>query len=128
MTLDILYMARTKWFFGIRKQSVKRGIGHTGGRKRQQRGSAFPLAALAVQILGNLGGIVLKKLLKVVGGNNINDNPMVRDKILLRGSLNPQKVTVPEGRTFYVGYQKVSGKNLPANVTIKKVRAIGSQR
>ena len=86
----------------MRKESVKRGIGHIGGRKIQQRSSAFPLAALALQILGNLGGIVLKKLLKVVGGNNINDNPMVRDKILLRRCLNPQKVTVPEGKTFYV--------------------------
>lgn len=48
-------------FFRIRKQSVKRGIWHTGVRRRCQRGGAFPLAALAAPLLGNLSGIILKK-------------------------------------------------------------------
>ena len=45
----------------MKKQSVKTGIWYTGGRCKRQRG-AFPLAALAVPILGNLGDIVLKKI------------------------------------------------------------------
>ena len=37
--------------------------GRKGGRKkRQQRGGAFPFAALAAPILNNLGGVTLKKL------------------------------------------------------------------
>ena len=37
---------------------MKRGIWYIGGRRKKQKGGAFPLAALAAPILGNLGGIV----------------------------------------------------------------------
>lgn len=47
----------------MRKESVKRGIWHIGGRKTQQRGGAFPLAALDVPILGNLCGVIIKKFI-----------------------------------------------------------------
>ena len=50
---------------------------------------------------------------------------MVRDKILLRRRINPERVDLPDGRTFYARYEQVSRKNLPANVTVKKVRTIG---
>ena len=42
----------------MKKQSVKRGIWYIGGRRKRQRGGAFPVAALAAPILGYLGGIV----------------------------------------------------------------------
>ena len=50
---------------------------------------------------------------------------MIRDKILLRIPVNPKRVTLPDDRTFYTRYERVSRKNLPANVTIKRARAIG---
>ena len=49
---------------------------------------------------------------------------MVRDKIVLRGQVIPKRVTLPDGRTFYTRYERVSRRNLPANVTIKRARAI----
>ena len=53
---------------------------------------------------------------------------MVREKILLWRRVNPKKVSLPDGRTFYAKYESASRKNLPANVTIKKARAIGMRR
>ena len=53
---------------------------------------------------------------------------MVRDKILLRRRVNPKRVDLPDGRTFYARYERVSRKNLPANVTVKKARTIGLRR
>ena len=41
---------------------------------------------------------------------------MVRD--------NPKQVTLPDSRTFYARYERVSRRNLLANVTIKRARAI----
>ena len=53
---------------------------------------------------------------------------MVRDKILLRRRVNPKRADLPDGRTFYARYERVSRKNLPANVTVKKARTIGLRR
>ena len=46
---------------------------------------------------------------------------MVGDKILLRERINPIRITLPDGRR----YEKVSRKESPANVTIKRTRTIG---
>lgn len=56
----------------------------------------------------------------MIGGNDRGVGPMVRGKILLRRRANPQKVTLPDGRTLYTRYQRVSSKNLPTNVTINR--------
>ena len=45
---------------------------------------------------------------------------MVTDKILLRRRVNARKVNLLDGRTLYTRYERVSRKNSPANVTIKK--------
>ena len=53
---------------------------------------------------------------------------MFRDEILLRKRVNLKRVTLSDGRTFYARNERVSGRNLPANVTIKSVRAIGPRQ
>ena len=45
-----------------------------------------------------------------------------RDKILLRRYVNPKRVTLPDGRMFYVRCETLSRRNLFANVTLKRVR------
>ena len=57
--------------------------------------------------------------------NDDNDADMVRDKIPLRRCVSPNKVDVPDGRTFYARYETLSRKNLLAKKTMKKVRTIG---
>ena len=59
---------------------------------------------------------------------NDGDRDMVKDKILLQRSVNPKKVDLPDGQTFYARYERVSRKNLSANVTINKSRTIGLRR
>ena len=54
-----------------------------------------------------------------------DDADMVRDKILLQRLIDPKKVNLPDRRTFYARYERVSRKNLPANVTIKKASTVG---
>ena len=58
----MLNIAGGWWFFGMRKQPVKHGIWHIDGRKRRQTSSSFPVAALSAPLLGNLGGVIFKKI------------------------------------------------------------------
>ena len=53
---------------------------------------------------------------------------MYKDKVLLRQKVTPQRVTLPNGRSFLARYESVSRKNLPSNVTIKRNRTIGPRR
>ena len=64
-----------------------------------------------------------KKYLEVKYGDE--EANMVTYKILLQRCVNPKKVDLPDGRTFYARYERMNRKNLPANVTIKKVWIIG---
>ena len=45
---------------------------------------------------------------------------MYRKKILLRQKATPQRVTLPNRRSFLARYERVSRKNLPSNVTIRR--------
>ena len=81
----------------MKKQSVKRGIWYISIRRKKQKGGAFPLAALAASILGNLAGIVLQKYLVVkYHDENDNNTDMVRDNILLRIPVNAKNVHLPD--------------------------------
>ena len=53
---------------------------------------------------------------------------MQRDKVLLRRKVTPKHVALPNGRTFLIRYERVSQKNLPSNVTIRRNRATGQRR
>ena len=45
---------------------------------------------------------------------------MYRDKTLLRCRIAPKRITLPNGQSFVARFERVSQKNLPSNVTIKK--------
>ena len=49
----------------------------------------------------------------------------MREKIVLR--LTPKIVILPNGTTFTAKYERVSRKNLPSNIKVKKVRTIGAR-
>ena len=53
---------------------------------------------------------------------------MYRDKILLKRKVTPQRVKLPDGHSFLAKYERVSRKNLPSNVTIRRNRAIGPRK
>ena len=42
--------------------------------------------------------------------------------------MTPLRVTLPDGRSFLARYERISRKNLPANVTKKRPRTIGPRR
>ena len=50
---------------------------------------------------------------------------MVRDNILLRGLPVPKKFQLPNGRLFFVKYERFPHGNLQRSVMIKRKRAIG---
>ena len=52
----------------------------------------------------------------------------MREKILLQQRVAPKRVTLPNGESFVARYEKVSRKNLPRNITVKKVRKIGPRQ
>ena len=108
----------------MNKQAVRHSVWYIGGRRkrRRQTGEFFPVGALAVLILGTLGGVVIKIYL-VVGNADAED--IYRNKILVRQKVTPERVTLPNGRYFSVRYERVSRKNLPSNVTIRRSWTIG---
>ena len=46
----------------------------------------------------------------------------MREKILLRRRVAPKRVMLPNGQSFVARYERVSRKNLPRNITVKKVQ------
>ena len=61
-----------------------------------------------------------------VKGVDVED--MCRNKILLRQKVTPQRVTLPDGWSFLVTYERVKRKKLPSNVTIRRPPTIGPRR
>ena len=53
---------------------------------------------------------------------------MYKNKILLRQKLTPQRVTLPDGRSFLARYENVRRNHLPSNVTIRRSRTMGPKR
>ena len=53
---------------------------------------------------------------------------MYRDKVLLRHRIAPKRITLPNEQSFVARYERVSRKNLPSNVTIKRKRTIGPRQ
>ena len=49
----------------------------------------------------------------------------MRQNVLLRRCVTPQRVRLPNGILFLARYERVSRKNLPSNVTIRRTRTIG---
>ena len=49
----------------------------------------------------------------------------MRQNVLLRRRVTPQRVRLPNGTLFLARYERVSRKNLPSNVTIRRARTIG---
>ena len=53
---------------------------------------------------------------------------MCKDKILLRQKVTPQRVTLPDGQSLLARYERVSRKNVPSNVTIRRNWTTGTRR
>ena len=49
----------------------------------------------------------------------------MREKILLRRRVTPQRVQLPNEQSFLAKYERVSRRNLPRNVTITQIKRIG---
>ena len=49
------------------------------------------------------------------------------EKIVLRRRTTPKIVTLSNGTTFTAGYQRISRKQLPINIHVKKTRKIGAR-
>ena len=52
----------------------------------------------------------------------------MRDKIVLRRRAGPKVVNLPDGRSFTAKYEKISRKQLPRNIRVKRARKIGLRR
>ena len=60
-----------------------------------------------------------------LGGDVVADMP--KRKIVLRRPLTPQRVRLPNGRSLLARYERVSRRNLPRNVTVRRTRQIRSR-
>ena len=112
------------------KQSVRKGVWYIGGRRKRrkrkivkrQRGKGFPtglLASAAAPFLGEIAKPILKKSFRW------SKKKTMRQNVLLRRRVMPQRVRLPNGTLFLARQEQVSRKNLTANVTIRRTRTIG---
>ena len=53
---------------------------------------------------------------------------MVKQTIILRERANPKVVNLPDGRSFISKWERISRKQLPINIKVKKRRTIGPRR
>ena len=53
---------------------------------------------------------------------------MVKQTIILRKRANPKVVNLPNGRSFTSRWERISRKQLPINIRVKKQRTIGPRR
>ena len=52
----------------------------------------------------------------------------MRDKIVLRRRASPKVVNLPDGRSFSAKYERISRKQLPRNIRVKRARKVGLRR
>ena len=53
---------------------------------------------------------------------------MYKDKVLLRQKATPQRVRLPDGQSFLARYERLSWRNLPSNVRIRRNPTIGPRQ
>ena len=95
--------------------------------KKRQQGKGFPIGLIASATAPLLGEIA-RPIFKTIFGRE--GEKTMREKILLQRRVFPKKDTLPNGQTFYVKYERTSRRNLPSNVTIRKIEQMdqGSNR
>ena len=49
----------------------------------------------------------------------------MKEKIVLKKRSTPNIVTLPNGTTFTAKYERISRKQLPSNIKVKKVQKVG---
>ena len=93
--------------------------------KKRQQGKGFPIGLIASATAPLLGEIA-RPIFKTIFGRE--GEKTMREKILLQRRVFPKKDTLPNGKTFYVKYERTSRRNLPSNVTIRKNRTNGPRQ
>ena len=53
---------------------------------------------------------------------------MVKQTVILRKRANPKVVNLPNGRSFTSRWERISRKQLPINIRVKRQRMIGPRR
>ena len=53
---------------------------------------------------------------------------MVKQTVILRKTANPKVVNLPNGRSFTSRWERISRKQLPINIRVKRQRKIGPRR
>ena len=53
---------------------------------------------------------------------------MVKETVILRKRANPKVVNLPNGRSFTSRWKRISRKQLPINIRVKRQRTIGPRR
>ena len=53
---------------------------------------------------------------------------MVKQTVILRKRANPKVVNLPNGRSFTSRWERISRKQLPINIRVKRQRKIGPRR
>ena len=53
---------------------------------------------------------------------------MVKQTVILRKIANPKVVNLPNGRSFTSRWERISRKQLPINIRVKRQRTIGPNR
>ena len=93
------------------KQVVKKGIWHIGSKKRKkQKGGAIPLGLLA-SFAGPVIGEIAKPIFKKILG---------RGKKKKKKRAAPKVVNLPNGRSFMSKWERISRKQLPVNIRVKR--------
>ena len=114
------------------KQSVRKGVWYIGGRKKRtkkQNGKGFPLGLLAsvgIQILSEIAKPVFKKILG--RGKRRRKRLRWNKQLYWEKRDNPKIINLPNGKSFTSRWERISRKQLPINIKVKRNRKIGPRQ
>ena len=83
------------------------------------------LASIDAPILGEIAKPILGKIFGRGRRLKQKKTKTMRKKIVLKRKTTPKVVTLTNGTTFTARYERISRKNLPTNIKVKKTRTIG---
>ena len=113
-----------------RGKQVVKVIWHIGGKTRKrkkQKGGAIPLgllASFAGPVIGEIGKPIFKKNTR----KRKKKKKMVKQTIILRKRAAPKVVNLPNARSFTSKWERISRKQLPVNIRVKRQRTIDPRK
>ena len=114
------------------KQYVKKGVWYLGGnRKKKKKGQKGRRYSYRISCFSSCTCTKANSVTDIktnIWKRKKKNQVMVKQTVILRKRANPKTVNLPDGRSFISRWERISRKQLPINIKVKRQRTIGAIR